>query len=247
LHIHEIRYFPLLVTLTISACQKLEKFNLLYPNLIDASIVECSYVKDISGVTTVRTLEIANCPRLTVVPLLKNIKDLKIKRCEVLSELSHFNWSDFPKVKRTVSLSDLPFLSNFSFCKNIFSLELAELPGLVNCLGIESVHELRISRCVNLVTTEGLVNITGKLCVSNCHRLRSLSGVKGIPVFEICFCPSAKDFDSMGKHELVRIWGCQHFDQYLKEYQKKNKHAEVFSTIQHLWLSSSHIEKYKMW
>jgi hypothetical protein len=245
LHIHEIRHFPLLVRLTVYACQKLERINLNYPNLMEATIVECFYVKDVSGVTTVRKLEIFNCPRLTVVPSLRNIKDLRIKRCEVLSELSHLNWSDFPEVKRTVNLSELPRLRDFSFCKNIFSLELEELPGLANCHGIENVREHRISYCRNLVTTEGLVNITWKLSVRDCRSLRCLSGVQGIPVLEISFCPTVNDFDSLRNHELVRIWSCRGFDQYLKEYQKKNKHEEVFSTIQHLRLSEDDLEEYQ--
>jgi hypothetical protein len=71
--------------------------------------------------------------------------------------------------------------------------------------GIKNIHHLKISSS-SFRTTKGLMNITGSLTLSGAWSLRSLEGVKNIPVVTITCATYLSDFTELGNHqEHVKI------------------------------------------
>jgi hypothetical protein len=233
---------PFLSHLKVSSCSKFQTlfFN---PRLQETGLQYCSGdFKDYQFLSHVKSLELQGCAGIDNMFPFGKIKKLTIQSCAALSMEGIAGTPQYQD-NRMIHFKNVTSLTNLHFCHHIYQLDLEGI-RLSSFKGIKNVHHLKIS-CSSLETTKGLENITGSLTIPSAWGLRSLEGVKNIPVVKISYGTYLNDFKGLGNHQELHMLRVPKFEKFLDQFRDKKEHSELFGSIEHLFVKTKHSKDVK--
>jgi hypothetical protein len=229
---------PHLSHLKVSSCAKFQTL-FFYPRLQEVGLHYCSVdFKDYQLFSHVKSLELQGCAGIDNLIPFGKIQKLTIQSCAALSMEGIAGTPQYQEDQRMIHFRYVTSLTNLHFCHHIYQLDL-EGVRLASLKGIRNVHHLKIS-CSSLKTTKGLENITGSLTIPNAWGLRSLEGVKNIPVVTISYGTYINDFKGLGNHQELHMLRVPKFEKFLDQFREKKEHSELFGSIEHLFVKTKY-------